>query len=125
MGRRQLSILVAESNRLLADALADLFSEINGGHPVLSAGTVGEALKIAARETPDLVLVDHWIGHDDVESTVREFLRRSPRSAIVIMTTNIDPAVNARLQAAGVRLCVEKDDVLRAARSILNSVDAP
>lgn len=120
-----LKILVAEGNRLLADALSDLFSELNGGLPVLTASTVGETLDVAARELPDLVIIDHWIGRGSVDVTVREILRRSPRSSVVVMATGVDEPTTLKMRSAGASRCVEKDDVVLTARSILESVDRP
>lgn len=123
MDAHGLKILVAEGNRLLADAIGDVFSELNGGTPVLTASTVGEAIDVAARELPDLVIIDHWIGRESVDITVREILRRSPMSSVVVMTTGIDEPTVSKLRTAGASRCVDKDHVLLTARSIVESVE--
>ena len=120
-GGRRVKILVAEGNGLLADALGDLFAEANGGSPVRTARTVIETLESAASDAPDLVVIDHSIGRGDVEATIRSVLARSPRSRVVVITSNVDEAMASRLHAAGASQCVNKDQLHASAGSIVQS----
>jgi len=121
MGRHAVKILVAEGNDLLAEAIADLFAEANGGLPVLTARSVAEAVTIVRHERPDLVLLDHRIGRENVESAVRDLRASSPKSAVIVITTGVDDALVSRMKALGAR-CVEKDLLHDAAPTILDSV---
>ncbi len=121
MGGRAVKILVAERNDLLAEAIGDLFAEANGGLPVLTARSVAEALKMARHELPDLVLLDHRIGQENVETAVRDLRASSPTSAVIVITTGVDDAMVSRMRALGAR-CVEKDLLHDAAVTIVESV---
>jgi len=124
MGAWVVKILVAEGNALLAEAIGDLFAEANGGNPVLTARNLNETIDVAARETPDLVVIDHRIGRDSVDNAVREVLHRSPRSAVVVMTTNPDVTMASRMRALGAS-CIEKETLHSRARSLVDSVRRP
>jgi DNA-binding NarL/FixJ family response regulator len=59
--------------------------------PVGSAGSVGEALDLADRARPDVVLMDIDLpGRDGIEGTV-ELRRRRPEVAVIIVTSRDDP----------------------------------
>jgi DNA-binding NarL/FixJ family response regulator len=121
VGGHAVKILVAEGNDLLAEAIADLFAEANDGQPVLTARSVAEAVTIVRHERPDLVLLDHRIGRENVESAVRDLRASSPRSAVIVITTGVDDAMVSRMEALGAR-CVEKDLLHEAAFTIVDSV---
>ncbi len=120
MRGRVVKVLVAETNAMLADALGDLFADANGGRPVLTARTVDQALDIASREAPDLVVIDHWMGHETIDATVVELLRRSPRSSVVVLTTRADDSMVSRMRALGAS-CIDKEELHDSARGLVES----
>jgi len=121
MRGRDVKILVAESNQLLAEAIGDLFAEANDGHPVLTARSVPEAVEVARREAPDLVVIDHWIGRDSVEGAVRAVLVESPRSSVFVMTTRVDETMSSRIRSLGAA-CIDKETLHDRARELVESV---
>jgi DNA-binding NarL/FixJ family response regulator len=121
MAGRDLKILIAEGNSLLAETICDLFAEANPDGPLLTARSESEALDLAGRESPDLVLIDHRIGRPDVEWTVRRVLARSPHSWIVVVATNLDDRSRLRLRSAGAACCIEKEELVDSVDAILES----
>lgn len=114
-------ILVADRNVLVVEALHDLFVELDGGTPVVTAGSLAETLAIAQRAHPELIVLDAWIGVD-VDSAVRQVLECSPRSAVFVMATNCDEEFERRMRRAGAAGAFEKEKMPAVARSILDSV---
>jgi len=123
-GGHSIKILVAEGNELLAEAIGDLFAEANEGRPVLTARNVSETVDVARRESPDLVVIDHWIGHDNVEGAVRAVLAEAPRSAVYVMTTRVDETTESRIRSLGAR-CIDKEALHDRARELVQSVRHP
>lgn len=121
--RARIQILVADRNALMVEALVDLFGELNGGTPVLAAGNLQEALTIAQREQPELIVIDAWIGAD-ADQAIRHVVERSPRSAVFVTATNCDPDFERRMLRAGATGCCEKEAIPARARSILDAAQA-
>jgi DNA-binding NarL/FixJ family response regulator len=121
--RGRIQILIADRNVLVVEALVDLFVELNGGTPVLTAGSLQETLTIAQREQPELIMIDAWIGAD-ADEAIRQVVERSPRSAVFVMATHCDPDFERRILRAGAISCCEKEAVPATARSILDAARA-
>ena len=119
------TILVADRSALVVEALEALFVELNDGNPVLTATSLVEALELAQREQPDLILLEAWMGTAAAEKSVRQVLERSPRSALFMMTTGRDPELDHRVRQAGARGCCDKEELAVIGRSLLDSVKAP
>ena len=124
MGGHDVKILVAEDNQLLAEAIGDLFAEANDGHPVFTARNVREAVEVARREAPDLVVIDHSIGRGDLEGAVRAILVESPRSSVFVMTTRVDETMSSRITSLGAS-CIDKETLHERASELVDSVREP
>ncbi len=121
--RGRIQILIADRNVLVVEALVDLFVELDGGAPVLTAGSLQETLTIARRERPELIMIDAWIGAD-ADEAIRQVVERSPTSAVFVMATNCDPDFERRILRAGATGCCEKEAVPARARSIVDAARA-
>jgi DNA-binding NarL/FixJ family response regulator len=115
-------ILVAMEHPLMAEAVVDILAE----HSVRSSIEVGSSFStaqaLAIRDQPELVLMDAWIGGGNPAFTVRRLLECSPRSFIVVMTTDLDSDFAGRMSAAGAGGYVAKEDIGAAAGAILELV---
>jgi DNA-binding NarL/FixJ family response regulator len=104
---RPTRVLLVDRHRMFTQALYGLLAAEPGIQPVGSAGSVGEALDLADRCRPDVVLMDIDLpGRDGIEGTV-EMGRRRPEVAVIIVTARDDPVVLAeafRVGAVGVVL---------------------
>jgi DNA-binding NarL/FixJ family response regulator len=122
MGDR-IGILIVDRNVLVVEALQDLFAELNSGSPVLTAGSLQEALTIAQREQPELIVVDASMDAD-ADQAVRQVVEGSPRSAVFVMATNCVPEFERLMLRAGATGCYEKEEMPARARSILDAAKA-
>jgi len=107
-------ILVVEDDRAASKALNQLLR--HHGYEVLLAGTVADALKLAASQ-PDFILLDLMLPDGDgIE--VLEFIRdRQIRSAVTVITGSSDPERLARVQGLRPMVLLQKPidfmDILR------------
>jgi DNA-binding NarL/FixJ family response regulator len=95
-------ILVADDHALLREALCELLAAEPGLAVVAQAGSGAEAVRLAARHRPDVVLLDVRMPQNDPPVTVRQILSGDPRTRIIVLTMDDDPRLAARLRAAGV-----------------------
>ena len=69
-----LRVLVVEDDALMGDLLAEMLEEM--GHSVCAVAlTEGDAVKAAARDTPDLMMVDVALGQGSGIVAMDEILR--------------------------------------------------
>jgi DNA-binding NarL/FixJ family response regulator len=104
---------------------AGLFALLRGEPgllPVGSAGSAEEALEVAARSAPDLVLVEPLLGTGDGLQLIRRIAgaERAPR--VVAYTDAGDPALEVALRVAGADGLVDKqappEDLFEALRIV-------
>jgi DNA-binding response OmpR family regulator len=73
----------------------------NAGYDVISAATVGEALKLADAATPDLMLIDVRMGeYNGLQVAVRE-RARGRDVPVIIMSGHYDPVLTAEAERLG------------------------
>jgi len=94
-----------------------------GGMTVMTAGGLAEALAVAQRAQPELIVLDAWIGAD-ADSAVRQVLECSPDSAVFVMATDCDEVFEQRMRRAGAAGSFEKERMPAVAPSILDAVGA-
>jgi len=124
MQTRGFKILVAERNRLVAEAIRDVFLELTGAHQVSIANSLAAALIIAQRTSPDLMLVGMWLGGHSLEDMLRQLEECSPHAGIMVTTSHIDTDLQRRALRAGAIDCVERDQILTRAAGIIEQLGA-
>lgn len=94
-------ILLVEDNEISRDILTRRLQK--SGYQILFAADGGEALAAAAREHPDLILMDMTLAGMDGWETTRELRRRSQIAAIpvIALTAHTLPGDRERALAAG------------------------
>ncbi|MDI5961327.1 response regulator transcription factor [Streptomyces sp. SL13] len=91
-------LLIADDHTLLRNALAELLHAEDGLDVVATAGSVPEALRLAARHRPHVVLLDiEMPGNHHPLSTIRQFQYLLPGVRILVLTMRDDPAVTQSL----------------------------
>lgn len=113
---------MADRNELVAEALKDMFEELDGGLQVQVANRLSDAIAIATRDQPELVVLDAWIGISDAEHAVRQILECSPGSSVFVMASTVDPELERRVRRAGAIGCCEKERLPASAGEILDLI---
>jgi len=116
-----LTLLIADDNDLFVNA-----RRVAGGRLVDPGGrwaANGEAAaQLAAELGPDVVLMDLSMPNiDGFEATAR-ILKKSPETAIVVLTGSDDPADQERARSAGAVGYVTKDRILVELVETIHSV---
>ncbi len=114
-------VLIADDHRMFREGLAALLPP-GEFEVVAEAGDGREAIRLARRHTPDLVLLDVSMpGLNGVDAT-REVLRVSPRSRVIVLTMHKDSAYLFQALRAGARGYVLKTqgrmELLEALRAV-------
>ncbi|EWM19150.1 response regulator transcription factor [Kutzneria sp. 744] len=114
-------VLVVEDQRTLADALEIAVDTQPDLDCVGAVGTVEDALALAGRQSPDVVLMDIRLpGMNGIEGT-RRIMATHPRVRVLILTANTDPRLLTEAVAAGATAFLAKastlPDILTAIRT--------
>lgn len=119
-----LLVLIAEDNALLAFMIEDALTE--AGHQVLGpAGSVDGALELAARDIPDLALVDIDLEGSRSGAELARELKERWGASCIFATGQIEKARESSRWALGVLIKpFSPDDVVRAVEVCSGPVDA-
>ncbi|MGW8969655.1 response regulator [Streptomyces platensis] len=94
-------VLLADDHPVVREGLCAMLESDPGIEVVGQAGSGEEAVTLAERLVPDLVLLDLRMGAMDGVAATGHILRRSPRTKVVIVTTYEDDADILRAVEAG------------------------
>ena len=109
---RRTTVLVVDDHRMFAESLQRLLARDLGLSALGTAGTVTEAIDLADRHQPDVVLMDLQLPDGDgLEATV-ELRRRQPRTQVVLLSGREDPPLLADALRAGCAGYLPKTDAL-------------
>lgn len=116
------TILLVDDHQIMRDGLRALLEASGEFRVVGEAETGGQAVALAARTRPHLVVMDLSLpGIDGIEATV-ELLRESPQSRVVILSMYDDEASVVQAMRNGARGFVIKKashaDLLAALRTV-------
>jgi DNA-binding NarL/FixJ family response regulator len=121
--RSTTDLLIFDDHRVFAEALAtalDLEPDID---VVGIAGTVEEAIKVASRERPEVVLLDYRLPDGDGTETCRGILAGAPETRVVLLTSFAEIPVLVEAVDAGASAFLPKTstfaevtEAVRAAR---------
>lgn len=97
------TILLVDDHRIIRDGLRAMLEASGEFHVVGEAETGGQAVALAARMRPHLVVMDLSLpGINGIEATV-ELLRESPASKVVILSMYDDEASVVQAMRSGAR----------------------
>lgn len=118
-------ILLVDDHTLVREGLREILESYEDLRVVGGAATAREGVALAARLTPDVVLLDVGLpgGPDGgVGETVRLIRERAPRCRVVILSMFDDPGLLRRLVTAGVRgyllKSVTRHELVSAVRAV-------
>ena len=117
-----LTLLIADDNDLFVNALEGLLEGDSSIRVVARAANGEAAAQLAAELGPDIVLMDLSMPNiDGFEATAR-ILKKSPETAVVVLTGSDDPADQERARSAGAVGYVTKDRILVELVETIHSV---
>jgi DNA-binding NarL/FixJ family response regulator len=120
----KIRVLIVDDQRLIRAGIATLLSRKPDIEVIGQAGNGREALDQVAALDPDVVLMDVMMPEMDGVEATRSLAARSPRPAVIILTTFRDDAYVLRGIAAGARGYLLKDVDHRALAEAVRTVAA-
>jgi two-component system, response regulator PdtaR len=107
-----LKVLIADDDRLVRTMLGDLLAEL--GHAVIAAENGAEAVALAAREAPDVVILDFLMPRLSGLDALRAMRERGITAPAMLLTAISDGSVRTVEGAEAVELLLEKPVTRRA-----------
>lgn len=107
-----ITVEVVDDHALFADAMGSVISEDSAFSIAGIAVTGSEAISIAQNTQPDVVLLDYHLPGYQADQLIPLIRRVSPRSRIVILTSDTTDATAMRAVQAGADGYLTKDDAL-------------
>jgi CheY-like chemotaxis protein len=101
-----LKVLIADDDRLVRTMLADLLAEL--GHAVVEATNGVEAVALAGREAPDLLILDFLMPKLSGLDALQALRAKGVRAPAVMLTAISDRSIRAMDGAGEVDVLLEK-----------------
>jgi CheY-like chemotaxis protein len=118
-----LKVLIADDDRLVRTMLADLLAEL--GHAVVEAANGVEAVALAGREAPDLLILDFLMPKLSGLDALQALRSKGVRAPAVLLTAISDRSIRAMDGAGDVDVLLEKPVTRRTlARAISRAARA-
>jgi two-component system, NarL family, response regulator DesR len=114
VGVAALRVLIADDHRLFAKTVEALLAGEPDLEVVAVAGDGLEALRLATSLLPDLVLMDVDMPRLDGLTATARLRALLPATAVIVLTSSLDPAHSARAFQAGAAAYVTKDRIATA-----------
>jgi DNA-binding NarL/FixJ family response regulator len=96
-------VLIVDDHMLVREGLRRILQAQDDMDVVGEAGDSAAAVAAAARERPDVILLDVEIPGGEAAATVRKLRDASPQSRVIILSMHEGPVLVQELLAAGVR----------------------
>jgi DNA-binding NarL/FixJ family response regulator len=106
---RPIHVMVVDDQALVREGLMTLLEAAAGITPVAAAADGEEAVRLAARHRPDVVLMDLRMPVLDGVEATRQIRAALPETEIVVLTTHADEASILDALCAGARGYLTKD----------------
>ncbi len=100
-------VLIVDDTEHVRNMLADML-ELDGFEVVGRAGSGSEAVELAKKTAPAVVVMDYKMPGMDGLATARAIKHERPDQTIILYTAYMDPTLEAHARDAGVTLCVGK-----------------
>jgi CheY-like chemotaxis protein len=101
-----LKVLIADDDRLVRAMLSDLLAEL--GHAVVEAANGAEAVALAHREAPDLLILDFLMPKLSGLDALQALRAKGVRAPAVLLTAISDRSIRAVEGADAVDALLEK-----------------
>lgn len=118
------SILIVDDHRIFREGVRNLLHQGQEYHVVGEASDVADAVALASKYKPDVVVLDLALHDSDGLSAIIPIQRESPDSKIVVLSMNDDEAVVSHALELGARGFVLKRASSEDLRLALRAVDS-
>ena len=113
-------VVIADDQALVREGLVTLLESVPEIHPVAAASDGEEAVRLAARHRPDVVLMDLRMPKLDGVEATRRIRAELPDTEVVVLTTYADEASILEALSAGARGYLTKDaGIAEISRAVL------
>lgn len=119
-GTETIRVLIVDDHKIIRDGLRDLISSRQGMTVVGDAGNRADALSAAARERPNIIVLDLDLGDDNGLDLIPELRRADEEVGIIILTGVRDTEKRDRAIELGARGVVLKDE---GATELLSAIE--
>jgi CheY-like chemotaxis protein len=119
-GVKGVKVLIADDDRLVRTMLADLLGEL--GHDVVAAENGVEAVALAARESPDLLILDFLMPRLSGLDALRKVREAGVKAPAVLLTAITDGSLRGVEGADEVEVLLEKPVTRRSLERALSRV---
>lgn len=120
----QISVLLAEDHTIVREGLRALLSADGGFALVGEARTGSEAVKLAARLRPDVILMDIAMPVLNGLEATRQILAADPTARVIVLSAHSDDEYVERMRAAGVAGFLEKQTSAEVLTKAIREVSA-
>jgi two-component system, response regulator PdtaR len=100
-------VMVVDDTRHVRDMLVDML-DLDGFDVVASASSGMEAVKVAAKKAPDVIVMDYKMPVMDGLDAAREIKAAREDQLIIIYSAYLSPELEQEARDAGVALCLAK-----------------
>ena len=124
MSERPISVMTVDDHVVIRSGLRMLIEHDQQMRVVAMAGNQAEALERAAKETPDVIVLDLLLGDEDALAFLPELCEASPNSRVLVLTGVQNPDAHRRAIRRGAMGIVLKehaaDQLLKAIEKVNN-----
>ena len=124
MSERPISVMIVDDHVVIRSGLRMLIEHDQQMRVVAMAGNQTEALERAAKETPDVIVLDLLLGDEDALAFLPQLCEASPKSRVLVLTGVQNPDAHRRAIRRGAMGIVLKehaaDQLLKAIEKVNN-----
>lgn len=113
-------ILLVDDHKIIREGLRDLISSRRGMTVVGDAGSRAEAVKLAASERPDIIVLDLDLGRESGLDLIPELREAAEGASVIILTGLRDAEKRDRAMELGAQGVVLKEE---GATELLNAIE--
>ncbi len=120
MSERPITVMIVDDHVVIRSGLRMLIEHDQQMRVVAMAGNQAEALERAAKETPDVIVLDLLLGDEDALAFLPELCEASPSSRVLVLTGVQNPDAHRRAIRRGAMGIVLKE---HAADQLLKAIE--
>jgi DNA-binding NarL/FixJ family response regulator len=120
MSERPITVMIVDDHVVIRSGLRMLIEHDQQMRVVAMAGNQAEAMERAAKETPDVIVLDLLLGDEDALAFLPELCAASPKSRVLVLTGVQNPDAHRRAIRRGAMGIVLKE---HAADQLLKAIE--